>query len=83
MSAFDKTKIIEKLLDDIEEEEICMSLLNTHYQDVEELRFFEPEKREKIVHVLQRLAEDSKRHKQMIIKVIEMLEKVKTWNTNS
>jgi len=76
MTVFNKREIIEKLLDDIEEEEICMSLLNTHYQDRQELLFFDEPQREKVSHILHRMASDSERHKGMIMKMISLLEKM-------
>lgn len=83
MSPLDKQKVIGMLLDDVEEEEICMSLLDFQYQEEKELRFFNPEQREKVTHILKQLAADSKRHKEMIIRMIEILEKTKKWNMNT
>jgi len=69
------TEIIQKLLREIEEEEVGISLLSTHYQDGGELDFFKADDRERVVRILKRLAEDSGRHKQILIEIIGRLEK--------
>ncbi|MBI3317082.1 MAG: hypothetical protein HYZ85_03655 [Candidatus Omnitrophica bacterium] len=67
------TAIIEKLLEEIEEEDIGISLLTTHFQNQEELDFFQKEDKERVIHILEKLAEDSKRHKNILEKIISHL----------
>lgn len=66
-------EIIDKLLHEIEEEDISISLFLTFYQNQQELRFFNNDDRERIVHVLRGMAMDSKRHKEMVGKIINHL----------
>lgn len=66
---------IEKLLADIEEEDIGISLFSTFYQTGEELHFFKEEDRERVLKILKKLSDDSKRHKGILAKVIAHLEK--------
>ncbi|HTL47158.1 MAG TPA: hypothetical protein VL688_03740 [Verrucomicrobiae bacterium] len=66
--------LLKRLLRDIEEEDIGISLFSTFYQDQEELRFFSLDDRAKVLNILQRLAEDSKRHKTIVLKIIGRLE---------
>ena len=68
-------EIMDKLLREIEEEDIGISLLSTFYQSDEELRFFKEEDRERVLKILKRLSDDSKRHKVMLEKIIDALGK--------
>ena len=66
-------EIIQKLLSEIEEEDIGISLLTTHYQDNEELAFFSEADRGRVMDILILLGEDSKRHKQILARIISCL----------
>ena len=68
-------KLIEKLLDCMQEEDIGLSLFTTHYQDKNELSFFREEDQVRVGRILKRLCEDSKRHKKVLGKIIVQLEK--------
>ena len=68
-------EIINQLLHEIEEEDIGISLFSTWYQVAEELSFFKEEDRERVVKILTRLADDSKRHKKHLDKIISELGK--------
>lgn len=65
----------EELIREIEEEDIGISLYSTFYQTEDELQFFKKEDREIVLKTLKRLAEDSKRHKEILRRVIFLLEK--------
>ncbi len=67
--------IIGKLLTDIEEEDIGISLFSTFYQNQEELCFFAEQDREQVIKILKKLSDDSKRHKTIVMKVIQHLER--------
>ena len=67
----------EELIREIEEEDIGISLYSTFYQTEDELQFFKKEDREIVLKTLKRLAEDSKRHKEILRRVIFLLEKKK------
>jgi len=66
-------EIIGRLLNEIEEEDIGISLFLSCYQDKDELEFFKDQDRETIRKILKRAAEDSQRHKEMIVKIISKL----------
>lgn len=66
--------IIKKLLTDIEEEDIGISLFSTFYQNQDDLHFFKQEDREQVIGILKKLSEDSKRHKTILTEVIHHLE---------
>ena len=66
---------IEKLLANIEEEDIGISLFSTFYQGEEELHFFKEGDRERVLKILKKLSDDSKRHKGILARVINHLEK--------
>ncbi len=68
-------KIMEKLLAEIEEEDIGISLLSTFYQGEEDLGFFKEEDRIRVVNILKTLSEDSARHKIVLEKIIDLLGK--------
>lgn len=66
-------EIMEKLLGEIEEEDIGISLFLTFYQNQDDLLFFKAEDRERILKILEKLSDDSKRHKGMLEKIINAL----------
>ena len=68
-------EIVEKLLEEVEEEDIGISLISTHYQAGEELDFFVEADRERVGKVLKRLSDDSRRHKQILERIIVLLGK--------
>lgn len=68
-------EMIEHLLQEIEEEDIGISLFTTYYQVEEELRFFKEADRERVSLILKKLAEDSRHHKKILSKIIERLGK--------
>ena len=68
-------EIIERLLREIEEEDIGISLFSTFFQNEEELRFFKENDREQVLLILQKLSEDSKQHKSILEKIIAELGK--------
>ena len=67
--------MIDKLLGEIEEEEVGISLLTTQYQNQEELSFFSPEDRERVMLILKKLSDDSHQHKRLLEKIITHLGK--------
>ena len=67
--------LIDKLLGEIEEEDVGISLFSTFYQDEQELAFFAPADRERVLKILKKLLEDSKRHKGMLEQIIAELGK--------
>lgn len=75
-TAMTKEKIramIDKLLGEIEEEEIGISLFTTHFSNEEELEFFSPTNRETVKKILTRVTEDSGRHKKLLEKIVGLL----------
>jgi 1,4-dihydroxy-2-naphthoyl-CoA synthase len=66
-------EMIQKLLSEIEEEDIGISLLTTHYRDNAELAFFSEPDRGRVMEILHRLSEDSQRHKLLLGEVINCL----------
>ena len=68
-------EIIDKLLREIEEEDIGISLFSTFYQNEKDLHFFKEEDRGRVVKILRKVSEDSKRHKNILTKLIGLLEK--------
>ena len=71
-------KIINNLLKEVEEEEIGINLMSAHYQSGEDLRFFEPAERERVIKILKSMSEDSCRHKRMLDEMIaELTEKLR------
>ena len=62
--------IIERLLREIEEEDVGISLFTTYFKNEEELRFFKEDDREQVLKILHKLSEDSKRHKGILEKII-------------
>ena len=68
-------EIIERLLCEIEEEDIGISLFSTFFQNEEELRFFKESDRGQVLKILHRLPEDGKQHKEILEKIIAELGK--------
>lgn len=68
-----REEIIRKLLAEIEEEDIGISLLTTFYQNKDELDFFRDFDRERVQKILRALSEDSKRHKELLEKAVAEL----------
>ena len=67
--------VINKLLHEIEEEDVGISLLNMYSQSPSELDFFKEGDREKIISILKTLSEDSRRHKGILVQIIDHLER--------
>ena len=67
--------IMDKLLAEIEEEDIGISLFSTYCQNEADLHFFKEEDRERVLKLLKKLSEDSKRHKVLLEKIIDTLGK--------
>ena len=65
--------LIEKLLSEVEEEDIGISLLSRQYQNKLEMSFFNSEDQKKIVQILAKLSQDSERHKQMLQDLVDFL----------
>ncbi len=68
-------ELINKLLHEIEEEDIGISLFSTLYQNHEELIFFKNDDKERVLQILKKLSEDSKRHKEILKQIITNLGK--------
>lgn len=68
-------QIIEKLLAEIEEEDIGISLFSTCYQDAEDLRFFKDPDRERLLAILKKISDDSRRHKNILERIVTLLGK--------
>ncbi|HCM41977.1 MAG TPA: hypothetical protein DIS66_01495 [Candidatus Omnitrophica bacterium] len=66
-------QMINRILTDVEEEDIGISLLSRHYQNREELSFFTETDREAVRQILEKLSKDSERHKAMLQDLIEFL----------
>lgn len=65
--------LIEKLLSEVEEEDIGISLLSRQYQNELEMAFFNLEDQQKISQILKKLSQDSERHKQMLQELVGFL----------
>ena len=63
--------IIKRLIGEIEEEDIGISLLQTYHMDHEDLGFFSDPDRERVIKILKKLADDSKEHKEILGQLIE------------
>ena len=73
MKKKDRRAVQEELIHEIEEEDIGISLLSIFYQNNAELCFFKSEDREKILKILRVLSEDSRRHKEILERLISYL----------
>ncbi len=65
--------LINKILADVEEEDIGISLLSRHYQNQDELSFFNEMDRKIVFQILEKLSQDSQRHKQMLQELVDFL----------
>ena len=65
--------LIDRLMCEIEEEDIGISLFSTYCQGEDELAFFKKEDREHIVKIIKKLSDDSHRHKKILTGIIEHL----------
>lgn len=63
-------EIKNKLMLEIEEEEIGISLYSALYPQKNDLRFFKNEDRERVAQILKRISDDSERHKVILEKII-------------
>ncbi|MBI3307077.1 MAG: hypothetical protein HYZ84_04660 [Candidatus Omnitrophica bacterium] len=66
-------EVMDKLLAEIEEEDIGISLFSTFYQNQADLCFFKAEDQERVLKILKKLSDDSKRHKEILEKIINVL----------
>ena len=67
--------VMERLLQEIEEEDIGMSLLATYSGVADELLFFKAEDRARILKILKKLSDDSRRHKKILVQIIDFMGK--------
>lgn len=65
--------LINRVLADVEEEDIGISLLSRQYQNQHELSLFSAEDQDKVLKILERLSQDSERHKQMLQDLVDFL----------
>lgn len=65
--------LINRILTDVEEEDIGISLLSRHYQNQHELSFFNEEDRKIVFQILEKLSKDSEHHKNMLQELVEFL----------
>ena len=65
--------LIDKLFHDMEEEDISISLFLTFYQNEEDLKFFTSDDRARVLQILKILSDDSKRHQNILEKLITHL----------
>lgn len=72
--------LVDRLLEEIEEEDIGISLFTTFYQNKEELAFFKEDDRDHVLEILKKLSDDSRRHKNILEKIIFRLEKKQNEN---
>ena len=71
MQADQINQLIEKILADVEEEDIGISLLSRHYQNQEELAFFNEADRDTVFRVLEKISQDSQRHKKLLYELVD------------
>lgn len=67
-------EIMTRLMQEMEEEDIGASLVSTFYQTDKDLMFFSHTDRERVVHILKCIAEDSLRHKKMLFEALQFLD---------
>lgn len=65
--------LIKNILEDVEEEDVGVSLLSRQYQNREELSLFNEDDRQKVYQVLEKLSTDSERHKRMLYELVDFL----------
>lgn len=73
MKTQDVDAIIARLLDEMEEEDVGISLFTTVYQIDDDLKFFSAADRKRIKGILNRLSDDSHRHKKMLEAIVMAL----------
>jgi len=73
MQADQVRQLINKILVDVEEEDIGISLLSRQYQTPNELDFFKDEDRKAVFQILEKLSQDSERHKKMLYELVDFL----------
>ena len=66
-------ELIDKLLREIEEEDVGIGLFSIFSQNPEDLKFFKDNDRDRLLQIIKILSEDSKRHKGILGKVIKNL----------
>lgn len=71
MKRVERRRIIEKLLDEMEEEDVGISLFSSQYLDSADLEFFGEKDRQTVIFILKRLTEDSRRHRIMLEHIVE------------
>lgn len=69
------TEIINKLLHEVEEEDIGICLFSTFFHNEDELSFFKEADRERVHKILEKLSTDSRHHKNLLEKIINHLGK--------
>lgn len=65
--------LINRVLADVEEEDIGISLLSRHYQNQDELSFFNETDRKTVHQILEKLSKDSEQHKKMLQELVDFL----------
>jgi hypothetical protein len=75
MDKKDIKEFILKLVNEIEEEDIGISLFTTFYRNEDELSFFNSVHRERVLKIFKAVSEDSIRHKKIIKTIIGEMEK--------
>ena len=65
--------LIDKLLREIEEEDVGIGLFSIFSQNPEDLKFFKDNDRDRLLQIIKILSEDSKRHKIILEKIISNL----------
>ncbi len=65
--------MILRLLRETEEEDIGISLYSTVYQNGNELIFFTPKDRHRVIEILNRYSAESNHHKQILGRVVQCL----------
>ncbi len=68
-------QIIRKLLEEMEEEDVGMSLLTTFSRERSELSFFNVRDEERVLQILEKLSDDSRRHKNILKQIVTCLER--------
>jgi len=65
--------MINRILADVEEEDVGISLLSRHYQNQDELSLFNEADRKTVYQILEKLSKDSEQHKRMLQELIDFL----------
>jgi len=66
--------IVEQLSEEMQEEDIGINLFTRHYREEAELKFFKDSDRVRVEAILERLTDDSYRHKEILKKIVKYLE---------